>query len=175
MALQARRTQLTLQVDQAKQGIDLLKQEGETIQEKDVMMQRQVSLLQDQLAAVDGLLKRGVATVNQKLSIEQSLAQFESSDLDLKLAGLKSRQEWLKAQQSVIEIANQLRAQDVAELSQTDARIAELSKRGIEAANAPKPAGACAQAPGPMFEVVAGKDGAMKVMPVAPLAGAGGA
>jgi hypothetical protein len=170
VAMQSRQAQIAEQIDQVQQGIELMKKEGEIIQAKDAMMQRQVSLLQEQLDNVDGLLKRGAATVNQKLALEQNLATFESSHLDLQLAGLKSRQEWLKAQQSIADVGNQVRSQDLIELSQTETRLSGLSNR---AAREDKPAdAACSQAPGPVFEIVAGKDGAMQVLPIAPIAGA---
>jgi hypothetical protein len=172
IAMQSRRAQIAEQIQQVQQGIELMKQESDVIQKKDAMMQRQVSLLQEQLDTVDGLLKRGAATVNQKLALEQNLATFESSHLDLQLAGLKSRQEWLKAQQSIADFGNQLRSQDLIELNQTEARLSELSKHSVVPANAEKPAdAACSQAPGPVFEIVAGKDGAMQVLPIAPIAG----
>jgi hypothetical protein len=172
IAMQSRQAQIAEQIQQVQQGIELMKQESDVIQKKDGMMQRQVSLLQEQLDTVDGLLKRGAATVNQKLALEQNLATFESSHLDLQLAGLKSRQEWLKAQQSIADVGNQLRSQDLIELSQTEARLSELSKHAAVQANAEKPAdAACSQASGPVFEIVAGKDGAMQVLPIAPIAG----
>jgi hypothetical protein len=172
IAMQSRQAQIAEQVQQVQQGIELMKQESDVIQKKDAMMQRQVSLLQEQLDTVDGLLKRGAATMNQKLALEQNLATFESSHLDLQLAGLKSRQEWLKAQQSIADVGNQLRSQDLIELSQTEARLSELSKHSAVPANAEKPAdAACSQASGPVFEIVAGKDGAMQVLPIAPIAG----
>jgi hypothetical protein len=172
IAMQSRQAQIAEQIQQVQQGIELMKQESDVIQKKDAMMQRQVSLLQEQLDTVDSLLKRGAATVNQKLALEQNLATFESSHLDLQLAGLKSRQEWLKAQQSIADVGNQLRSQDLIELSQTEARLSELSKHAAVQANAEKPAdAACSQASGPVFEIVAGKDGAMQVLPIAPIAG----
>ena len=172
IAMQSRQAQIAEQIQQVQQGIELMKQESDVIQKKDAMMQRQVSLLQEQLDTIDGLLKRGAATVNQKLALEQNLATFESSHLDLQLAGLKSRQEWLKAQQSIADVGNQLRSQDLIELSQTEARLSELSKHAAVPANAEKPAdAACSQASGPVFEIVAGKDGAMQVLPIAPIAG----
>jgi hypothetical protein len=167
VALQSRVAQLAEQIESVQQSVDLMKRENEVIQAKDTMMQRQVSLLQDQLDAVDGLLKRGSATVSQKLGLEQTPAQYESSHLDLQLSGLKSRQELLKAQQSIGDVRNQLRTQDLVELSQTQARLSDLSK-DISAAT--KPAGSvCDQAPGPVFEVVRGADGAIQVLPIAPL------
>jgi hypothetical protein len=173
IAMQSRQAQIAEQIQQVQQGIELMKQESDVIQKKDAMMQRQVSLLQEQLDTVDGLLKRGAATVSQKLALEQNLATFESSHLDLQLASLKSRQEWLKAQQSIADVGNQLRSQDLIELSQTEARLSELSKHVAVPANAEKPAdAACSQASGPVFEIVAGKGGAMQVLPIAPIAGA---
>jgi len=170
IALQSRQTQISEQIETIQQSIELLKREGEVIQAKDAMMQRQVSLLQEQLDIVDGLLKRGSATVSQKLALEQNLAQYESSHLDLQLSGLKSRQEWLKAQQSIADGRNQLRTQDLVELSQTQARIAEASRREIEAASASKPAAAsCEQPSGPVFEIMRGPDGSMQVLPIAPI------
>jgi len=168
-AMQSHLTQIAEQIEAVQQSIELLKREGEIIQEKDTMMQRQVSLLQEQLDNIDALLKRGSATVSQKLTLEQTLAQYESAHLDLQLSGLKSRQELLKAQQGIADARTQLRSQDLIELSQTQARLSNLSK-GAEAANPNKPAGvACDRAPGPVFEIVRAADVGMQVLPVAPL------
>ena len=145
-----------------------MKKENEVIQAKDTMMQRQVSLLQEQLDAVDGLLKKGAATVSQKLALEQNLAQYESLHLDLQLSSLKSRQELLKTQQSIAAVRNQLRSQDLVELNQTQARLADLSRSNAEAAAKPAD-NACDQSAGPVFEVVRSADGAMQVMPIAPV------
>ena len=170
VAMQSHLTQIVEQIEAVQQSIELMKREGDIIQKKDSMMQRQVSLLQEQLDNIDALLKRGSATVSQKLALEQALAQYESGDLDLQLSGLKSRQDLLKAQQSIADARTQLRSQDLIELSQTQARLSDLSK-GADAANAKKPSGAaCDQAPGPVFEIVRGADGAMQVLPIAPIA-----
>ena len=169
VAMQSHLTQIVEQIEAVQQSIELMKREGDIIQKKDSMMQRQVSLLQEQLDNIDALLKRGSATVSQKLALEQALAQYESADLDLQLSGLKSRQDLLKAQQSIADARTQLRSQDLIELSQTQARLSDLSK-GADAANAKKPSGAaCDQAPGPVFEIVRGADGAMQVLPIAPI------
>jgi hypothetical protein len=170
VALQARDMQMAEQIGSVQQSIELMKRENEVIQAKDAMMQRQVALLQEQLDTVDALLKRGSATVTQKLNLEQTLAQYESSHLDLQLSGLKSRQEWLKAQQSIADARSQLRMQDLIELSQTQARLADVSRRGAADANAGKPAEAtCDQTAGPVFEIMRGADGSMQVMPIAPI------
>jgi hypothetical protein len=169
-AMQSHLTQVGEQVAAVQQSIELMKREGEVIAEKDTMMQRQVSLLRDQLGNVDALLKRGSATMSQKLALEQTLAQYESSHLDLQLSGLKSRQDLLKAQQSIADARTQLRSQNLIELGQTQARLSDLSRGAEAAANTKKQAGAaCDQTPGPVFEVVRGPDGAMQVLPVAPL------
>lgn len=168
-AMQSHLTQIAEQIEAVQQSIELMKREGEIIQEKDAMMQRQVSLLQEQLDNIDALFRRGSATVSQKLALEQTLAQYELSHLDLQLSGLRSRQELLKAQQSIADARTQLRGQALIELSQTQARLSDLSK-GANAANAEKPSGAaCDQAPGPVFEIVRGADGAMQVLPIAPI------
>jgi hypothetical protein len=170
VALQARNMQMAEQIGSVQQSIELMKRENEVIQAKDAMMQRQVALLQEQLDTVDALLKRGSATVTQKLNLEQTLVQYESSHLDLQLSGLKSRQEWLKAQQSIADARSQLRTQDLVELSQTQARLADVSRRGAADANAGKPAQTtCDQSAGPVFEIVRGADGSMQVMPIAPI------
>jgi hypothetical protein len=170
VALQARQAQISEQIEAVLQSIELLKRETEIIQTKDTMMERQVSLLQEQLDTVDALLKRGSATVSQKLALEQTMAQYESNHLDLQLSALRSRQEWLKAQQSVVDVRNQLRTQDLVELSQTQARLADLSKPAAAEASTPKPSEqACDQTPGPVFEIVRGGDGSMQVLPIAPI------
>lgn len=170
LAAHTRQQQVAEQAQSVQQSIELMKRENEVIEAKDTMMQRQVTLLQQQLDAVDGLLKRGAATMSQKLILEQTLAQYESSHLDLQLSGLKSRQELLKAQQSIADMRNQLRAQDLAELGQTQARLADLARGDAAAAGANKPAeAACDQAPGPVFEIMRGADGSMQVTPIAPI------
>jgi hypothetical protein len=108
--------------------------------------------------------------VTQKLNLEQTLAQYESSHLDLQLSGLKSRQEWLKAQQSIADARNQLRMQDLVELSQTQARLADASRHNTPDANTSTPTQtACDQTSGPVFEIMRGADGSMQVMPIAPI------
>jgi len=170
VTLQSRNLQMAEQIASVQQSIDLMKRENEVIQAKDAMMQRQVSLLQEQLDNVDALLKRGSATVAQKLNLEQTLAQYESSHLDLQLSGLKSRQEWLKAQQSIADARNQLRMQDLVELSQTQARLADASRHNTPDANTSTPTQtACDQTSGPVFEIMRGADGSMQVMPIAPI------
>jgi len=170
IALQARQGQVSEQIESVQQGMELLKRENEVIQAKDAMTQRQISLVQEQLDTVDGLLKRGSATVSQKLALEQTLAQYGSNHLDLQLSGLRSRQEWLKAQRSIGDMRNQLRAQDIAELSQTQARLADLSKREVAAASTSKPTEpSCDQMSGPVFEITRGPDGSMQVLPIAPI------
>jgi hypothetical protein len=169
VALQARNMQMAEQIGSVQQSIELMKRENEVIQAKDAMMQRQVALLQEQLDTVDALLKRGSATVTQKLNLEQTLAQYGSSHLDLQLSGLKSRQEWLKAQQSIADARSQLRTQDLVELSQTQARLSDVSRRSADASASKPTQTTCDQTAGPVFEIVRGADGSMQVMPIAPI------
>jgi len=60
---------------------------------------------------IGGLASKGLATIPQRLALEQSVLQTEDSRLDLKLSLLKAQQELSRAVRNMTDLRRQARIQ----------------------------------------------------------------
>jgi hypothetical protein len=149
-AFETRKQQMASELSNAQENIAQLKDERNIAETKKTIAERQAAMLHSQLDSVNELLRRGLSTNAQKLQIEQNLAQYESARLDMQLLALKSQQEWMKTEQHVVDLRNQVKMADWAEFNQTQQKLAELSRQasaqpGAEARQ--RPEGPCRQGP----------------------------
>ena len=149
-AFETRKQQVASELNSAQENIAALKDERNIAEAKKTIVERQAAMLHNQLDSVDDLLRRGLSTNAQKLAIEQNLAQYESARLDMQLLALKSQQEWMKTEQHVVDLRNQVKMADWVEFNQTQQKLAELSRQASAQPRAEagqRPEGPCRQDP----------------------------
>ena len=149
-AFETRKQQMASELSKAQENIAALKDERNIAETKKTIAERQAAMLHSQLDSVNDLLRRGLSTNAQKLAIEQNLAQYESARLDMQLLALKSQQEWMKTEQHVVDLRNQVKMADWVEFNQTQQRLAELSRQASaqpRAETRQRPEGPCRQEP----------------------------
>jgi tetratricopeptide (TPR) repeat protein len=147
-AFQTRKQQIASDLSKAQENIAELKDERSIAEAKKAIAERQAAMLHSQLDSVNDLLRRGLSTNAQKLAIEQNLAQYESARLDMQLLALKSQQEWMKTEQHVVDLRNQVKMADWVEFNQTKQKLAELSRQASALQSAgQRPEGPCGQEP----------------------------
>ena len=149
-AFETRKQQIASELSKAQEDIAALKDERNIAETKKTIAERQAAMLHSQLDSINDLLRRGLSTVTQKLAIEQNLAQYESSRLDMQLLALKTQQEWMKTEQHVVDLRNQVKMADWVEFNQTQQKLGELSRQASAQPRAEarqRPEGPCRQEP----------------------------
>jgi hypothetical protein len=149
-AFQIHKQQIASELSKAQENIAELKDERSIAEAKKAIAERQAAMLHSQLDSVNDLLRRGLSTNAQKLAIEQNLAQYESARLDMQLLALKSQQEWMRTEQHLVDLRNQVKMADWVEFNQTKQKLDELSRQAsaLQSAEArQRPEGPCRQEP----------------------------
>src|SRR5690606_27700790 len=103
-----------------------LEQEVDTIAKRLDAHQIQIDLLKSELAGIEHLTDRGLATQPRLLAMKRNLAQLEGDKLRLESERTRARQEVSRVKLSKIEFDNK-RANDLTiELQQTEARLQQV-------------------------------------------------
>jgi protein involved in polysaccharide export with SLBB domain len=107
----------------------LLQQEIKSLVAKEGMLARQYDLTKKELDAISSLVSKGLAVAPRQVALEQNLAQFESSRLDVQLAQLRAQQEIARAEREGLEFRNKARSLALTEVSDVRVRLAALAER----------------------------------------------
>ena len=129
-------------------------------------------MLQKELDNINSLVTRGMAVNSQKINLQQSVLQSETSILDIKLLALKAQQEVSKIARNVADLHNQWRNEALAEFNKSQqalanlAQQAQLAKASAGGANPPSP-NRCEEARELLYLIVRGSGGVLQAFPVA--------
>lgn len=107
----------------------LLQQEVASLAIKEKNLAHQIDLTRSELTNVSGLVSRGLAVTTHQTSVEQALAQLESSTLDVKLAQLTAQQRIGQADRDSLELKNKAKSMALADANEVRAKLAELEER----------------------------------------------
>ena len=102
--------------------IDSLKSKGETLA-------RQLDLAKTELSQVSGLMSRGLAVTSRVLALEQSISQFESGQLDIQLASLRSQQDIARLDREILAAQDTYTIETLRESRDVRARLAEIEEK----------------------------------------------
>ncbi|MGY2046796.1 polysaccharide biosynthesis/export family protein [Methylobacterium sp. JK268] len=126
---EARRTALRSQTDALEQAKTLVVAEIDTLQQKIAAQDRQIALVRKELASVTTLVQQGLSVTQRQLTLDQTLAQFESAKLDNLLAVSRSRQDINRMDRSILDLRNQRQSGVLADLRETQQRLVKLQQR----------------------------------------------
>jgi polysaccharide biosynthesis/export protein ExoF len=127
----ARRETLRSQLDSLAQLKDFLDKETQSLSAKGITLDRQLSLAKEELESVSRLVDRGLAVTSRRLALEQNKAQFESAQLDLKLAKLRAQQAISRADRDIAELHNRRRTDGLADLAETRSKLAVFAQKKL--------------------------------------------
>ncbi len=125
----ARKDGLKSQTDALQQTKTLLAGEVEALKSKSVTLQRQYDLAAKELASITSLVAKGLAISSRQLGLEQNVAQFESSRLDVNLLILRAQQDISKAERDILDLKNRRRNEILTELAEVRTKLAVIREK----------------------------------------------
>jgi polysaccharide export outer membrane protein/exopolysaccharide production protein ExoF len=131
--LQARRESLSSQLDALARVKSSVQKEIEALRAKDATQERQLRLAKRDLEGVNALVAKGLAVAPRQLSLEQAVAQIESSRQDVNLSIIRAEQDINKAERDMLELRNQRRNEVLAELRLSQSKLQEIRERAATA------------------------------------------
>jgi hypothetical protein len=126
---QSRRQALRSQVDALSQVKGLIGSEIEALRAKSQSQTHQIGLVRKELDSVNALVSKGLTVTSRQLSLEQSVAQFETTLLDINLSVLRAQQDLNKAERNTVDLKVQRRNDVLVEMRQTQAKILENEEK----------------------------------------------
>ena len=124
LLMEARAAALRSQTDAMTQTETLLSREIESLQAKGVTVQRQEGLARKELEAVSSLVAKGLSVSSRQMSLDQTVAQYESNRLDVDLLILRAKQDISKLARDKADLQNRHRTDALAEMAETRAKLA---------------------------------------------------
>ena len=129
LVFETRRRGYETEVKALEDLASFLKSEISSIESQVETQDRQLGLARKELEGVQTLMSKGLASAPRSLGLQRNVAQLEGERLVVVSSVSRARQELSKTELSLIALRNK-RANDIAlELSQTQAKIDELSQK----------------------------------------------
>ncbi|MCJ2133758.1 polysaccharide biosynthesis/export family protein [Methylobacterium sp. J-026] len=107
----------------------LLNQEVTSLNERSQSQQRQIDLAKRERDAVDTLMNKGLTVNARQSTLEQQLAQFESSKLDISTSILRAQQELSKADRDSLELRNKFKNEVSDEIHDVSLKMQETKEK----------------------------------------------
>jgi protein involved in polysaccharide export with SLBB domain len=129
MIFEARRDGLTTQERALKDLRNFLEKELASLQAQLAFHDKQIALIQKELAGVASLVSKGLAVAPREFALERTVAQSQSDRLGAETALLRARQEISKTDIAILELRNR-HTNEVAEaLRETQLQLNELDRK----------------------------------------------
>ncbi len=123
LLFQARRDALKSQEEALRQSKLLISSEIETLKAKSVSLQRQLDLATKELNSVNSLVSKGLTVTSRQVAVDLSVAQVESTRLDVNLQILRSQQDSSKADRDLLDLRNKRQNEILTEMGDVRAKL----------------------------------------------------
>jgi polysaccharide export outer membrane protein/exopolysaccharide production protein ExoF len=124
-----RKDALATQLRSLRELKDFLQQELASLEQQLTFHDKQIELIQKELAGVSNLVQKGLAVAPRELSLEGTIAQMQSDRLAAETSMLRVRQEMSKTDIEILNLNNQ-RSSEVAEgLRETQQQLNEVTNK----------------------------------------------
>jgi len=133
--MKARKDALNSQLAANAELKDLFSKEVESLNQKMVVQDRQISIARRERQTVGALVEKGLAVSAREFTLERTLADLESKLLDYATAMLRARQEISKADRDATDLQADRKAKIVAEKQETEASLDQARARLATAQN----------------------------------------
>jgi polysaccharide biosynthesis/export protein ExoF len=124
LTFETHRDALASQLQGLTEAQTLAQCEIEILDKKNEATKRQVAQFQRQLDQITPLVARGTLSVPQRLTVEQTLTQLETAQLDIEFAILKVHQEESAVKRAIEDLRRQSRSDALVDLNQTRSQLA---------------------------------------------------
>jgi polysaccharide export outer membrane protein/exopolysaccharide production protein ExoF len=125
----ARRRSVEAKVEAGQRLQKLLIEQIDSMKAQIKLRETQIASAREELEKVSGLVDRGLGTAGRQLDLERTVADYESSRLDLERSIIAAQVAIANTERSTIDLHSRLREDAALELRQTDDNIHELSKK----------------------------------------------
>ncbi|MES0139262.1 polysaccharide biosynthesis/export family protein [Mesorhizobium sp. M0016] len=124
-----RKDALATQLRSLRDLKDFLQQELASLEQQLTFHDKQIELIQKELAGVSNLVQKGLAVAPRELALEGTVAQMQSDRLAAETSMLRVRQEMSKTDIEILNLSNQ-RSSEVAEgLRETQQQLNEVTSK----------------------------------------------
>lgn len=125
----ARKDAMTTQLRALRELREFLEKELVSLEKQLTFHDKQVELIQEELAGVAALVKKGLAVAPRQMSLERTVAQMQSDRLADETSLLRAKQEMSKTDIAILELRNR-NANEVAEtLRETQMQLNEAVRK----------------------------------------------
>jgi len=135
LIFQVRKEQLNAKSESLRRLKTLLENEVETLQTKGAALEREIDLVRKELDNITSLVSKGLSYTSRQLSLEQNMAQLQSTRVDVDLSIVRTRQDISKTDREIVDLSHQRRNDILGDLRKTEDKLAELSEKAATAEN----------------------------------------
>jgi protein involved in polysaccharide export with SLBB domain len=111
----------------------LLQNEIKSLREKYQVQERQLGLARKEFGAVESLVNKGLAVNARQFSLEQQVAQIESTRLDMSMAILRAEQDRSKAERDILELRNRRQDDIATSIKEAEVKLQEFAHKAVTA------------------------------------------
>jgi protein involved in polysaccharide export with SLBB domain len=111
----------------------LLQNEIKSLREKYQVQERQLGLARKEFGAVESLVNKGLAVNARQFSLEQQVAQIESTRLDMSMAILRAEQDRAKAERDILELRNRRQDDIATSIKEAEVKLQEFAHKTVTA------------------------------------------
>lgn len=128
-----RKDSLATQLRSLRELKDFLQQELVSLEQQLTFHDKQIELIQKELAGVSNLVQKGLAVAPRELSLEGTVAQMQSERLAAETSMLRVRQEMSKTDIEILNLANQHSSEVAESLRETQQQLNEVTSKSSTA------------------------------------------
>jgi protein involved in polysaccharide export with SLBB domain len=135
LIFQARKEQLNAKTESMRRLKTMLENEISTLQTKGAALEQQIDLVRKELDNISSLVSKGLSYTSRQLSLEQNIAQLQSTRVDVDLSIVRTRQDISKTDREIVDLSHQRRNDILTDLRKAEDKLAELSEKAATAEN----------------------------------------
>ncbi|MBZ9699207.1 polysaccharide biosynthesis/export family protein [Mesorhizobium sp. CO1-1-9] len=124
-----RKDALATQLRSLRELKDFLQQELASLEQQLTFHDKQIELIQKELAGVSNLVQKGLAVAPRELSLEGTVAQMQSDRLAAETSMLRVRQEMSKTDIEILNLSNQHSSEVAEGLRETQQQLNEVTSK----------------------------------------------
>lgn len=133
MLFRGKKESLEAKLAAINQSKSVISSQLESLSAKNNSLNRQLDLTRKDLNQVSELLNKGMAIAPRKLSAEQNVASYESSQLDVQIATLKAQQDLSQATRDLVDLRSKYKTDALQEATEIRAKIDSIEQKIVTA------------------------------------------
>ncbi len=133
LALETRTQTFRAQIDELERSKRLALNEIKFAETKHEVLDRHIGVLQKELDTLNALAAKGQALTSDRLNMTQRIVDYQLMRTDIELAAARSNEDVSRVDRNLADARNQHRRDILADLSDTQARLADAMDKELAA------------------------------------------